>query len=135
MDAESPEDQEPFPIERRIRAAMVLAGVDFSELARRIGRQGMAARTLRGMATPEEKPVPQPHHLRYIAEACGISPSFFTIDLAMLDGETRAEIKDLRSRLEAVEDQLRKTRLEDFAADLAALRRSLEGLRGTEDLP
>jgi hypothetical protein len=95
-------DGDGFPVERRIRAAMTLAAIDFGELARRIDRPGMKERTLRGMATAGDRQTAQPHHLRYIAEACGMSPSFFTVDFSA-DLATDAE---LRTRLQNAETQL-----------------------------
>lgn len=119
-------DAPEFTVERRIRAAMVLAGIDFDELARRVDQSGMASRTLRGMATPEDPQVPQPHHLRYIAAACGLSPAFFTVDFSSL-GDLPVEepewAESLRQRMDRLEDEWSSAQLDALGAALAALQR------------
>lgn len=95
-----------FPIERRLRAAMALAGMDFPALAKALGRQGMGARMLRYWADPEDTRTPQPHHLRYIAEACNISPAFFTVDFGAIEHDAATSTDELGERVRRLEAEV-----------------------------
>lgn len=70
MSAEEP------PVKRRIRAAMVLADLDFQTLADRIDTRGLRARTLRKLADENDDRAPRTFELDLIADACD-TPRWF----------------------------------------------------------
>ena len=144
-------------VERRIRAAMWLAGLDFDQLAEKISLPKLGATTLRKLdATRATRLQLQP-----IADACDVPYEFFTegasatggIDrieklIEVLDGHMRRhalelhegrantakEIKDQLTRIEAcvrpLQDQV--TGLQDAVVNLAA--DSLRQTRALEEL-
>jgi hypothetical protein len=69
-------------IERRIRAAMTLAGLENeAALATRIATKGYSARTLYRMLDPTDKKRPvRDTDLVAIGKACGVSDAFWTVD-------------------------------------------------------
>lgn len=91
-------------IERRIKAAITLAGLDFQQLADRINSNGYGERTLRRIADehdPDRRP--RASDLHVIAKACGVSDAFWTIDFsALAEPDLREEISELRDELEAL---------------------------------
>lgn len=105
------------PVERRIRAAMTLAGLDFKELAERIGQRALGESTLRRLNAQSSL---TSFHYTAIAEACEVSPSFFTIDFNRLpELEQPAEstsddrLDEVFDRLEALEVRFRASGLAD----------------------
>lgn len=111
---------------------MALAAVDFTALAQLLSQEGMGARTLRAWADPKDDKRPQAHHLRYIAEACGVSTAFFSVDFSTLGvAASEDEVTQLRERVERLEAQDQARRLDQLADDLATLRQSVEERPGT----
>jgi hypothetical protein len=100
-----------YPIERRIRAAMELAGVEsVAELARRIDTRGLGARTLRKFQDPNDPREPRPHELSAIAKALDLPDGLLSLD-ERTDTETinarvarlEATIQEVLSRLPATD--------------------------------
>ena len=87
--------------ERRIEAAMALAGLDFDTLAERIATKNYGSRTLRRLANPKDtaRP-PRGPDLAVIAKACGVSEAFWTVDFSTL------EEPDLRDQVSVLEQQV-----------------------------
>lgn len=97
---------------------MALAELDFEQLAARIDMAGMGSRLIRNMATASHKRVARPHELRYIADACGISPGFFTVDFRALESDDTED-----GRVERLERQLAQIvdRLDGIDEDLSQM--------------
>jgi hypothetical protein len=107
-------------IERRIRAAMELAGLSFIALAKRIATPNYGERTLRNMVNEAfTDRVASRADLALIGRACGVSDAFWTVDFREL------EEPSLREEVTALSDQL---------ADLAVVvGRQGEALRAFRD--
>jgi hypothetical protein len=84
---------------RRVRAARALAGLDSVQaLAAAINQRGLSTKTLR--AIEQGRRIAEPRELTAIAEACGLTPGFFRMDL-------QADAREGgRTRLETAERQL-----------------------------
>jgi hypothetical protein len=84
---------------RRVRAARALAGLDSVQaLAAAINQRGLSTKTLR--AIEQGRRIAEPRELTAIAEACGLTPGFFRMDL-------QADAREGgRARLETAERQL-----------------------------
>jgi hypothetical protein len=105
------------PVERRIRAAMTLAGVDFKGLADRIAERNLSESTLRRLGADEPRATRV--HLRAIAEACELPYEFFTTaDFSELAAGTVTPIRDddLATQLQALTE-----RVDGLQADLLVL--------------
>lgn len=84
---------------RRVRAARALAGLDSVQaLAEAIDQRGLSTKTLR--AIEQGRRIAEPRELTAIAEACGLAPGFFRMDLRVDSGEGGL------NRLETAERQL-----------------------------
>ena len=107
-------DDQPT-IERRIRAAMALAGLDWDGLAKRINMRNYGSKTLQNMVSESfAGRVPRPGDLILIARACGVSEAFWHVDFAALDEPTlRVDVSRLRADLE------------ELSADLEGLSRTV----------
>lgn len=68
--------QEQPSVKRRVRAAMILADVDFNDLAKRIATRGLASRTLRKIADENDTRQPKDYELDKIAQAMRV-PAWF----------------------------------------------------------
>jgi hypothetical protein len=109
-------DDPDHSTERRIRAAMALADLDFDELAERIDTKGLGERTLRKLADPADSRGARPHELRLIAEACGV-PDWFVAEgfarqgspiegrVAQLEAGTASLLKAVEIALDGLEDR------------------------------
>lgn len=104
--------------ERRIRAAMTLAGIDsFEDLARRIDSRNLGATTLRKLNDNVRASLPR----RAIADACGLPYQFFTVDFRRLSELAQAAASDAQpERLDALEQQVSQ-----LATDLREVRAEL----------
>ena len=91
--------------ERRIRAAMTIGGVDsFVHLAGLIDRRGFGEATLRRLkATGDTRATS--HHLKPIADACGVPYEFFTTPADEL-GRPAAASSPSAERLDALEARI-----------------------------
>lgn len=93
-----------------MKAALQLGGMTVELLAEKLAATGHAkysAKTLYSMQNGNKgKRVISPQEGRMIADACGISRAFFTVDFTDLDEP--AERDALAQRLEALEGQVRK---------------------------
>lgn len=90
--------------ERRIRAAMALAGLNFQRLAERIGTPNYGAKTLANLASEHHtQRQPRPADLHIIGRACGVSDAFWTTDFGKLqDRQVADELNEIRDELEAL---------------------------------
>lgn len=92
---------DPPTLERRIKAAMELAGLDYDTLAERINTQNYGASTLRNIANPNHPREARFADLIVIARACRVSEAFFRVDFLELEEPSlRAEVSRLRADLE-----------------------------------
>lgn len=99
------DDLSNYSIERRLRAAMVLAGIDsVGELARLIDARGLGERTLRKFQDPNDPRQPRPHELEAITKALNVPPGFLLDDEAADPFETR--VANLERLLAAVASRL-----------------------------
>lgn len=84
------------PVERRIKAAVQLAGFEsLDDVADRIDRSGFSRKTLRRIANPNDKRQAKDYELEWIAQACDVPLSF------LLEGP--AEPDSIRAQLARVE--------------------------------
>lgn len=97
-DQEPPDAQEE--LRRRMRAAMALAGLTVKQLAARIDGRGYSDKTLNNMLGDRLRPI-EPRDFPVLAQACGLTPAFFTIDFS-----TIADDPALAERVEALERQM-----------------------------
>jgi transcriptional regulator with XRE-family HTH domain len=79
---------ERHTLARRLKAARTLAGYDSAdalaaEIHRQGGQRGYGATTIRRWEVGRDAP-PGPDQLAYIANVCGVSPAFFSVDLSRL---------------------------------------------------
>jgi hypothetical protein len=127
-------------IERRVRAALELAGLDFAELARKIDQPGYSERSLRNLNAeiPHSK---RPGMFAPIAQACGLPLEFFTgapaedpADIARLEHKIDDEFAFYRGALERIREQrIRETEqivaaIRDLQATIHDNQRLLTGL-------
>jgi transcriptional regulator with XRE-family HTH domain len=114
-------------LRRRLVAARVLAGLGQVELAERIKAMGYArgysARTIGDMERGETSI--QPQSIPVLAEACDVTPAFFSIDFRTLEEPDEGD-DDLQARLTVLEAQ----QIED-AVRLAQLEEAVQALAGT----
>lgn len=103
-------------IERRIRAAMWIAGLEFEDLAQRIDTPNLGIHTLRRL-NASKKPKATKLHLDAIAEACGVTTAFFSVDFSQLQA-TDDQPEDVRELLASIE--LRLEALEREVSELSA---------------
>jgi hypothetical protein len=80
----------PNELRRRVKAARALAGFGSTkDLAKAIGNDAkLGDRTLRTLEGDSAPRTFRAAELNVIARACGVDPSFFSIDFRSLNGET-----------------------------------------------
>lgn len=129
-------DERTERLRRRLIAARALADITVKELAARIQEaghtRGYSADNL-GLMERGKRPI-QPQNIAVLAEACGVSPAFFSVDLAAL-GETADAANGLRERIESLEaeqteDSIRLAQLEEAVRKLTAKDLHGEGAEG-----
>jgi hypothetical protein len=111
------EDLSNYSIERRLRAAMALTGVEsVGELARLLDARGLGERTLRKFQDPNDSRKPRRHELDAIAKALKV-PSGFLVDdeatdsLPMRIANVERLVAAMASRLpDPVDEQERELR-------------------------
>lgn len=114
---------------RKLRTARAWAGLTYPQLAERLKalgyQRGYSAANLQLMETGGAQI--QPQHIPPLAEACGVSPAFFAVDFAALDGVSdhdrvealAAELRTVQLQLATIEEALRTSGGEELRRALA----------------
>lgn len=84
-----------------MRAALALAGLTVEDVAARIGARGYGAKTLYNMQSEANDRAITHRDVLVLAGACGVDPSFFSIDFSDLAGGRDAgpDIKALQGQV------------------------------------
>lgn len=116
-------DERTERLRRRLIAARALADITVKELAVRIQEaghtRGYSADNL-GLMERGKRPI-QPQNIAVLAEACGVSPAFFTVDFAGLDDTPPDALSAIEDRLERLTAELRTEQLERANLEAALL--------------
>lgn len=111
-------------LERRIKAAMALAGLDWDGLAERIDTPNYGPKTLYNIASETfEKRSARSADLHIIGKACGVSDAFWTIDFRELQEPV---LRDELTRLSQRVDEIAAQAAADAARQAQALREHRE---------
>jgi hypothetical protein len=114
-----------YPVGRRVAALRALVDEGRTEFAKRLAMRGLSATNLKEIENGT-RPLAE-HERQRIAEACGVSPAFFTMDLAEVPDDS-----SLRGYVESLDNEV--TVIKQIVFDLVVnLKRT--GAAGVPPLP